>query len=106
MEQNSFDGKSDHDLLVVAVTKLGHIESHVKDLAAETKTQNGRLSDCEAAIQMLVANSKREELPKRVGAVETWQIRMGVLIGFISVGWPLLIYEVRQFLLEKFGFIP
>ncbi len=101
-----FEGKSDHDLLVVAVTELGHIRTHVKELAAETKTQNGRLSACEGAIKSLLADSGREELPRRLGAVENWQVRMGVILALIATGWPLLIYEVRQFMLEKFGFIP
>lgn len=82
MEQNSFKGMSDHDLLIVVATDLGHIKNHVKDLAAETKKQNGRIR-----------------------SLETWQIRMGLVIAFIGSTWPLLIYEVRQFILEKFGFV-
>lgn len=103
---SEFEGKSDHDLLVVAVTELGHIKNHTKDLAIEAKKHNGRLSACEASIQTLITDSKREKLPKRVGALETWQIRMGVIIALIGTGWPLLIYEVRRFFLEQFGFIP
>lgn len=80
--QSNFEGKSDHDLLVVAVTELKHIKNHVKDLAIETKKQNGRIR-----------------------SLETWQIRMGLVIAFIGSTWPLLIYEVRHFILEKFGFI-
>lgn len=78
-----FDSRSDHDLLVVAVTDLKHIKNHMKDLADETKIQNGRIR-----------------------VLEGWQVRMGVVLALIGAGWPLLIYEVRQFLLEKFGFIP
>lgn len=64
------------------VTKLEQIEENVGDLAKETKAQNGR-----------------------IWSLETWQIRMGIVITFIGGTWPLLIYEVRQWLLDKFGFI-
>lgn len=82
MSQDDFKGQTDHDLLIVAVTELRHIKNHVKDLAAETKAQNGRLS-----------------------ALEHWRVGLTVILGFISVLWPLLIYEVRQFMLERFGFV-
>ncbi len=83
MEQSSFEGKSDHDLLVVTVTELGHIKTHLADLKANGVKQDGRLS-----------------------ALEKWRWTTSGALALIIGGWPLLIYEVRQFLLDKFGFIP
>lgn len=80
---DQFEGKTDHDLLVVAVTELGHIKGHMKDMDEKLGAQNGRIS-----------------------ALEKWRWTMGGVLALIGAGWPLLIYEFRQFLLDKFGFIP
>lgn len=78
-----FEGKSDHDLLVVAVTDLGHIKTHLAKVEA-----NGVKKD------------------ERLSALEKWRWTTSGAFVLIGAGWPLLIYEVRQFLLDKFGFIP
>ncbi len=80
------DGKSDHDLLILAVQELGHVKAHLAELTEtvkeEGKQRNGRLD-----------------------ALEHWQTRLIVVLGGWSVAWPFLIQEFRQFVLEKFGFI-
>ncbi len=83
MSLDSFEGKSDHDLLIVAVTKLAHMEGHMKGMDTKLALQNGRLS-----------------------ALEKWRWTMGGVLALIGAGWPLLIYEFRQFVLNKFDFIP
>ncbi len=79
---DQFEGKSDHDLLVVAVTELGHIKGHLAALDEKVGVQNGRIS-----------------------ALEKWRWTMSGVIALIGMGWPLLIYEFRQFILNKFDFI-
>lgn len=93
-----FEGKSDHDLLIVAVTKLEGIEIHVASLDEKAGEQNGRL----AALEQQQLD---EDIPDRISALEHWRIGLSLVLGFVSVSWPLLIFEVRQFLFEKFGFI-
>ncbi len=83
MTPDQFEGKTDHDLLVVTVTELGHIKAHLADLKEQVAVQNGRIS-----------------------ALEKWRWGLGSAIALIGAGWPLLIYEFRQFILDKFGFIP
>lgn len=80
--QDSFEGKSDHDLLVVAATELKHIKNHIRDSAKEAKTRD-----------------------ERIAALESWQSKVKLIFTFIGATWWLLIQELRQWVLEKFGFI-
>ncbi len=91
---------SDHDILLVIATEMRHLQTHTATLSEKVGVQNGRMTALEKSYE------PQKGVPKRVELLERWQIRMGVVITAIGVGWPLLIYEFRQFLLEKFGFIP
>lgn len=90
--------KPDHDLIILAVQRLGHTNVHLVELTERVGQQNGRIADLEKTLP--------KDLDTRLVALEHWRIAVGVMFVFIGSTWPLLIYEVRQFVLEKFGFIP
>lgn len=100
MDLSNLQGESDHTILVLIANEVSHLKTHTAALSEKVGVQNGRMSALEKSYEW------QKGVPKRVELLEHWQVRMGVVITAIGVGWPLLIYEVRQYLLEKFGFIP
>lgn len=87
----------DHDLLVIMVTEMGHVKTHMKAVADELKEQNGRIGAVEQSIP--------RKLDDRLREAEAKLLYVGLVIVFAGSTWPLLIQEVRQYLFEMFGFV-
>lgn len=103
---SGLEAKTDRELLLLTVQRLGFVEEGQgrleegqERLVEKVGIQNGRLAVAESAGEELA------KLPDRMGLIERWQSRIIVVLGFWTVAWPFLIQEFRQYVLEKFGFI-
>lgn len=106
MSQDDFEGQTDHDLLIVAVTELKHLNTHTAELAKEAKVNNGRVAKCEASIQVLTTEGEREQMPKRVSALERSMVRVLLVQTGIIAAAPFFIKEIRDKALEMVDFFP
>jgi hypothetical protein len=80
MDAKELGAKTDRELLLLTVQRLGHVETHLERLNDTVEKQNGRLS-----------------------ALEKWRwwlIGAGAVVVPLS---PLLVYEVRQAVFGGFG---
>ncbi len=108
MDDPVLEAKSDRELLLLTAQRLGFVEEgqgRLEEgqgrLVEKVGIQNGRVSKVEGFAETL----EKVKLPTRMEAMERWQARFILVVGFWSVAWPFLIQEFRQFVLERFGFI-